>query len=585
MTTVTSLTADRMLAIEAASVIDGDVINGNLILTKHDGTQINAGPVTGSPGPPGPVGQDQPILTAAPVLDVGQSGQIRAGRQLTAADFTAMGLSVPIGLWNLSDLSDASGNGRNLLNKGAVPFDIGINGGAATSAKFVGSTAQALYIPDTGVNDPFRIRTGSVGCWFKTAKRGTYQALMGKEQSGDGARNYGIQITSGNVITAEASSTGAQGNMIPNMGVSDVADDRWHYVVSTWDGVIGRLYIDGILEGTVPFGLIFSSPAPWNIGGLFGDSSTVTANPHFGRVDEAFVTADVLSEDQIRNLYCVKIPHTLAAVPSRVSLNVHRRRKGATLAVADFPTQPLRLYNFSGGSLGDEGSNGTALTNPGGATNVAGVDGSSGNAMNFNGVQSLPATDAGLPSGVATCSYGCWFKMVSNSSSKVIMMYGTVGTQHREIYVVGGTGLLNCVVDSDSITGPFVQDGVWHFVCMVEDNGAVDGIKRKQYLDGRLTGISTVFNPVLLAGANAFRIGVENPSGTGPFVGQVDSVFVCDYALTTEQIWKLYAKSLTSLASSPKNSGDHVEAMSASSLLATFDTLEMQHTIDLMVAP
>jgi microcystin-dependent protein len=56
MATVTGLTAARMLEIEAASVIDGDVVDGNLILTKHDGTQIDAGNVEGPAGPPGPQG-------------------------------------------------------------------------------------------------------------------------------------------------------------------------------------------------------------------------------------------------------------------------------------------------------------------------------------------------------------------------------------------------------------------------------------------------------------------------------------------------------------------------------------------------
>jgi len=59
MATVTGLTADRMLAIEGASVVDGEIVGGNLILTKHDGNTIDAGPVlgpTGPAGPPGPAG-------------------------------------------------------------------------------------------------------------------------------------------------------------------------------------------------------------------------------------------------------------------------------------------------------------------------------------------------------------------------------------------------------------------------------------------------------------------------------------------------------------------------------------------------
>jgi microcystin-dependent protein len=56
MATITGLTADRMLAIEASSVVDGDVVSGHLILTKHDGSTIDAGSVLGPTGPQGPVG-------------------------------------------------------------------------------------------------------------------------------------------------------------------------------------------------------------------------------------------------------------------------------------------------------------------------------------------------------------------------------------------------------------------------------------------------------------------------------------------------------------------------------------------------
>src|SRR3954464_12239872 len=114
------------------------------------------------------------------VGDVGQVGQVRAGRQLAASDFTTLGLSAPRGLWNLTDLTDASGNARNLTNKGGVSFSPGINGLGAPAAQFAGSTAQALYIADTGAADPFRITTGSWGCWFRTAKRGTSQRPLTK---------------------------------------------------------------------------------------------------------------------------------------------------------------------------------------------------------------------------------------------------------------------------------------------------------------------------------------------------------------------------------------------------------------------
>lgn len=74
MATVTGLTAERMLEIEAASIVDGDVVAGNLILTKHDGSQINAGSVV---GPTGAAGNDGATgATGAGVPSGGSTGQI-----------------------------------------------------------------------------------------------------------------------------------------------------------------------------------------------------------------------------------------------------------------------------------------------------------------------------------------------------------------------------------------------------------------------------------------------------------------------------------------------------------------------------
>ena len=54
MGTVNGLTAEQMLVIQNSSVVDGSVdANGDLILTKYDGTTINAGNVIGPQGPQG----------------------------------------------------------------------------------------------------------------------------------------------------------------------------------------------------------------------------------------------------------------------------------------------------------------------------------------------------------------------------------------------------------------------------------------------------------------------------------------------------------------------------------------------------
>src|SRR4051812_25457850 len=178
------------------------------------------------------------VLSAAQVLDVGVLNQRRAGRQLTDADFTSLGLAVPLGLWNLGDLTDVSGNGRVLANKGAVPFGTGINGNPTTAAVFSGSTGQALYVADTGAADPLRIKTGSFGCWCRTAKRGVAQTVMGK--GSNAARGWRLDVSTTAQIVASADGT----LEIVAAGVSDVTDDRWHFVVATIDSTTQRLYVD-----------------------------------------------------------------------------------------------------------------------------------------------------------------------------------------------------------------------------------------------------------------------------------------------------------------------------------------------------
>jgi hypothetical protein len=518
--------------------------------------------------------------TAAPILDVGVSGQIRAGRQLAASDFTSLGLSVPIGLWNLSALTDASGNGRTLANKGSVTFAAGINGAATTAAQFTGSTGQALYVVDAGAADALRIKTGSWGCWFRTAKRGTTQRLLSKFGASP-AFGWALSINgAGNFAYVDASPDGT--TLIQSLGVSDVCDDRWHFAVATFDATAVRLYVDGVLESTASSSLpLFATPAPFNIGGRTADAGAAAIEPSYGRIDEAFVTGDILTEDQIRCLYATKLTHTLGAVPTAARLNVHRRRRGSALAVTDFTTAPLRLHNFTAGSLGDEGTNGLALTNNGTAVAVAGADGTSGNGFSFAGAQSLSQTDAGLPAGTAARSYGCWFKSTFTSGGINFFAWGTAATGDARL-LIGAGGALNCNSAADLITGPFVTDGQWHQVIAVEDNAAGDLVKRKLYLDGRLVGGSTVLNAITLAGANSFRVGAGS-AGAGPFTGQIDRAFVTGYAMTTDDVTRMYAKGSQDLGSSPKNAGDHVKRVDSSSVLFIADTLESQHTIDLGV--
>src|SRR4051794_26135274 len=56
MPTITGLTAERMQEIIDAVIVDADVVGTHLILTKEDGSTIDAGVVKGDPGVPGAPG-------------------------------------------------------------------------------------------------------------------------------------------------------------------------------------------------------------------------------------------------------------------------------------------------------------------------------------------------------------------------------------------------------------------------------------------------------------------------------------------------------------------------------------------------
>lgn len=525
------------------------------------------------------------VLTDAQVRDVGEVGQIRAGRQLAAADFTDLGLAIPAGLWNLGDLTDVSGNARALTNKGAVPFGVGVNGVAATAALFAGSGGQALYIADVGAADPFRIRTGSWGCWFRTAKRAQRQSLVSKWNTTAAQHGWMLDVDQTEVARAVVSIDGTAD--VTLSGVAVVTDDRWHFAVATFDATTLRLYVDGAQDASMLVaGMLAGSAAPLTIGGYNG--SGTTGQPHYGHTDEAFVTPDVLSADQVRLLYAAKVAHASPVAPRRAALSVRRRRRGAVLAAADFPTAPRRLYNFTAASLADAGAQAVALTDPGGTASplaVAGADGSAAGAYHFDGVNDfLSASDALLPT-TGDRSLGAWFKSM-RAAIQVIVTYGTDAGDSAFRMLLDASGRLTASTwtTNRALSAASYNDGQWHFGVITYQASPTDGVRFKLYVDGRLVESQAAgTTTTALAGATGFRVGASS-SGTDFLQGAIDGAFLADYALAPETIRALYAKGAQDLGSSPKNVGDHVERVDASSVYLIGDTLEPQHHVDLEVA-
>lgn len=526
------------------------------------------------------------------VLDPGMPGHTFAGRSLVPADWSDLGLTTPAGHYGLGGVQDTSGNGRDLVNKGAVPFGVGVEGVAATAAVFAGSTAQALWRADTGAADPFRIRTGSVSAYFRTQRGGTLQRIAGKSGP-DGNVGYFLQVRANNVAAFAVSPTGASAAAVAVEGTTNVCDGRYHRVTGTYDGSFLRLYVDGRIEGVLgvvaPAGPIFPSTAALNVGGTGADAATATVEPFYGHIDEFTVSPDVLSEERDRLLYAVKIAHGAARAPRRAWMSVRRRRKGAPLAAGNVPSA-ASIYNGAfGASLTDTIGRAALVENP--ATGLLigeqpgpdGLGGANGSAFAFAGNHAgLSATDAGLPSGTNPRTYGGWFK-IPTAASWALMGWGTTSTADARLTTTAG-GLLMFTSGSDQpASTSFVADGRWFWAAVTEDFNAADGVRRKLWLNGRCITGSTVMNPIVLAGAGRFRIGA-NPDGTGAMSGNAARLFVSSAALTPQQLMTIYAKAGQDMGLSPKAEEEHVERIDGTNVYFIGNTLNPEERVELGVA-
>lgn len=123
MATVNGLTKERMLVIEAASVVSGEVNeDGDLILTKHDASEINAGHVVG------PAGSDATVPDASDTV----KGKVELATSAEVATGTDTGRVItPAGLASMvttnatpNKLVKTDGSGRIKAVAGAETSDV-----------------------------------------------------------------------------------------------------------------------------------------------------------------------------------------------------------------------------------------------------------------------------------------------------------------------------------------------------------------------------------------------------------------------------------------------------------------------------
>lgn len=197
MTTVTGFTAARMLAMEAATIVDGDIVGDNLILTRHDGATINAGNVRGPTGSPGvtlselnaallqllPIGVILDYIeTTPPTNYLAMTGQTVVNAQSLYPDWWA---KLPASMKSGSNaiMPDTRGKVSVGYNSTDTDFDaIGETGGAKTVTLTQAQLPNATVTidpPSTTINvDPPNTYVTAIGSNIKTT---AYSAQSGPD--------------------------------------------------------------------------------------------------------------------------------------------------------------------------------------------------------------------------------------------------------------------------------------------------------------------------------------------------------------------------------------------------------------------
>jgi len=416
-----------------------------------------------------------------------------------------------VGYWKMDEgsgtLTDSSGNsntgtwyGTGTSHYSAGKF--GNGGGFNGTDDYVnaGSTLNTTNV--------------TIAMWVKKSRNGSFERVLFKD-SDSTSQAWGLQFSDTNIVQIVANMNGStSGNRYGN-GVTAITDFNWHYIVGSYDGAKGYIYIDGALDksgvlgstgfdsGTLFTGPLLSSSAPLYIGRIKYNSLYYYAN---ATIDEARIYNRALSPAEVSQLY-------------------------------NYAPSPVAYYNFEegqGSSVNDTSGNGNNGTWNG--TGSHWTQGKYGKAGNFNGTDDYvqqtnnvdvhnqitlsawikPRSISNLPDIVGLAGYGpTWGYSLNIDNS------GTLGLTYQD----SGSTWHYTTRSSSIINNNNINQ--WHYVSATHD-----GTITNYYFDGVSVGsVSDTYS----AGPsnNNIKIGYV---GWYHFNGSIDDVKIYNYIRTAKQI-------------------------------------------------
>lgn len=311
------------------------------------------------------------------------------------------------------------------------------------------------------------------------------------------------------------------GQKLVTGGTCSTTGGGWHHYAGTYDGSVARLYVDGIMLGSLTTsGSISYDANPFSIGRYDGGDYSFN-----GDIDDVRLYNRALTATEITNQY----------KSYNAQINI-----GATAV----PTPPV--INLSQGLIGHWPFDGnlndaTPYTRNGtnsGATLTTDRQGQTNKAYFFNGTSAtvLMPTFTSFPGAGTTneFTYCAWVKGTNNRS--VVRQQN--GTDFLVLdWMSGNLNLVSWDGYTSGIASGIPNDNMWHLGCMVWARNTTNGFR--SYTDGVLVAQRNSVDVAIPTGAATLYIGSYNNIGEYES-GSIDDVRIWNRALTTAEMQALY---------------------------------------------
>ena len=214
-----------------------------------------------------------------------------------------------VGYWRLDD-GTGSTTAKDVL---------GVNNGTlvdldpARAWAVMGRSAGALSVATAGfVNVPPSPSIDSIvdqvtiagwGYLSATGMIDDYATIASREEGTTINQHYHISINSNGEVPALWLATDGGTKLLE--GPTAVTRQKWVHIAGTYDGSMGRLYVDGQQVATVALaGRFVADTTPFILGANGNGAGDASVSERFpGRIDEVMLYRRALSADEIRMLY------------------------------------------------------------------------------------------------------------------------------------------------------------------------------------------------------------------------------------------------------------------------------------------